>query len=104
MVAGASTRSIGVCRAFLRRCWPNRLSQLEHAGLVRRQPLEKGRGYDYLLTEAGQELDPIITNLAVWGQRWSCDLTTENLDPAFLAWSMHTRMSTDAMPAGRTAI
>jgi len=81
-----------------------RLSQLEHAGLVTRQPLETGRGHEYHLTEAGQELDPIVMNLAVWGQRWSRDMTTDDLDPAFLAWSMHTRLNTEAMPEGRTVI
>lgn len=81
-----------------------RLAQLEHSGLVIRQPRAKGRGYEYRLTEAGQELEPIIMDLAVWGQRWSRDMVTDDLDPAFLAWSMHTRMNTEAMPAGRTVI
>lgn len=81
-----------------------RLSQLEHAGIIRREPLASGHGHEYLLTEAGQELDGIIMDLAVWGQRWSRDMTTDDLDPAFLAWSMHTRMNTEAMPAGRTVI
>ncbi len=81
-----------------------RLAELEHAGLIVREPLETGRGYEYMLTEAGQELEPIIMDLAVWGQRWSRDMVTDDLDPAFLAWSMHTRMNTEAMPEGRTVI
>ena len=81
-----------------------RLSQLEHAGLIECRPLPKGRGHEYILTEAGQELEPIIMDLAVWGQRWSRDMVSDDLDPAFLAWSMHTRLNTDAMPAGRTVI
>ncbi len=81
-----------------------RLSQLEHAGLVERQPLPDGRGFDYLLTAAGAELEPIIMDLAVWGQRWGRDMVTDDLDPAFLAWSMHTRLNTKAMPPGRTVI
>lgn len=81
-----------------------RLSQLADAGLLIRKPLKSGRGYDYQLTEAGQELEPIIMDLAVWGQRWSRDMVTDDLDPAFLAWSMHTRMNTEVMPAGRTVI
>jgi DNA-binding HxlR family transcriptional regulator len=71
-----------------------RLAELEHAGLIVRQPLATGRGYEYMLTEAGKELEPIIIDLAVWGQRWSRDMVTDDLDPAFLAWSMHTRMNT----------
>lgn len=81
-----------------------RLSQLEHAGLIERRPLPGGRGHEYLLTEAGAELEPLIMDLAVWGQRWARDMVTEDLDPAFLAWSMHTRLNTEAMPPGRTVI
>ncbi|MFP3921296.1 MAG: winged helix-turn-helix transcriptional regulator [Dichotomicrobium sp.] len=81
-----------------------RLATLEHAGLVTRQAASHGRGGEYHLTDAGRELEPIVMDLAVWGQRWSRDMVTDDLDPAFLAWSMHTRMNTEAMPAGRTVI
>jgi DNA-binding HxlR family transcriptional regulator len=81
-----------------------RLAQLEHAGLVERRPARQGRGHDYLLTEAGRELEPIVMDLAVWGQRWARDMVTDDLDPGFLAWSMHRRLNTEAMPPGRTVI
>ncbi|MEM7253574.1 MAG: helix-turn-helix domain-containing protein [Pseudomonadota bacterium] len=81
-----------------------RLAQLEHAGLLERKPLQNGRGSSYELTDAGRELDPIIMSLAAWGQRWARDMENDDLDPAFLAWSMHTRINTDAMPAGRTVL
>src|ERR1700687_6144918 len=46
-----------------------RLRQLEAAGvIVRGGP---GRGADYVLTEAGWELYPIIEAMGVWGQRWA---------------------------------
>jgi hypothetical protein len=50
------------------------------------------------------ELGPLIDTLAVWGQRWARDMSLDDLDPAFLVWSMHLRMNTDAMPAGRTVL
>ncbi len=81
-----------------------RSTQLEDAGLIERQPLAAGRGHRYELTEAGRELEPIIMGLAVWGQRWARDMETEDLDPAFLAWSMHTRLNVDVMPEGRTVM
>lgn len=81
-----------------------RLAQLEHAGVVERRPDPKGRGHEYLLTEAGRELEPLVMDLAVWGQRWARDMVTDDLDPGFLAWSMHQRLDTDAMPPGRTVI
>ncbi len=75
-----------------------RLAQLEHAGLLERE------GKEYLLTEAGRALEPIVMDLAVWGQHWARDMTTEDLDPGFLVWSMHTRLNTEAMPPGRTVM
>jgi len=81
-----------------------RLEQLEDGGLIKRQAAPHGHGFDYRLTPAGEELEPIVMSLAVWGQRWSRDLTADDLDPAFLAWSMHTRLNLAAMPAGRTVI
>lgn len=44
-----------------------RLEQLEHAGVCYRSPYENGRGHEYLPTEAGRELEPIVMSLAVWG-------------------------------------
>jgi DNA-binding HxlR family transcriptional regulator len=81
-----------------------RLKQLEHAGLIERKPLPHERGFSYELTDAGRDLDPIIMNLAVWGQKWSRDMEQDDLDPAFLAWSMHTRLNVDDMPATRTVM
>lgn len=81
-----------------------RLSQLEHAGLIERRSRANGHGHEYLITDAGRELEPVIADLAAWGQRWARDMVTDDLDPAFLAWSMHQRIDTEAMPAGRTVI
>ncbi len=79
-----------------------RLAELERAGLVETRPLRRGR--EYRLTEAGRDLGPIIDRLALWGQHWARDMVDGDLDPAFLVWSMHLRMDTAAMPAGRTVV
>ncbi|MEZ5331215.1 MAG: helix-turn-helix domain-containing protein [Thermoanaerobaculia bacterium] len=79
-----------------------RLDELERAGLV--QTRRSGRGKDYRLTQAGRDLEPMILQLAVWGAHWARDMTDEDLDPAFLVWSMHLRMNVEAMPPGRTVI
>lgn len=81
-----------------------RLAQLEHAGLCIKQPAPNGHGSIYEPTEACWALDGIIMNLAAWGQKWARDMETDDLDPAFLAWSMSTRLDADAMPAGRTTV
>jgi len=81
-----------------------RLSELEEAGLVRSQKLPGGSGHEYSLTEAGEDLEPIIMQLAIWGQHWARDMDLDDMDPAFLLWSMHLRIDTAAMPAGRTVL
>ena len=81
-----------------------RLSELEHAGIVRRRKLRKENRYRYEPTEAALDLTELIDKMAVWGQHWSRDMDMDDLDPAFLAWSMSLRMNTDAMPSGRTVV
>jgi len=82
----------------------SRLQGLAHAGIVERKPIERGRGYRYYLTEAGEELAPIIQQLADWGQAWARDMVIEDLDPEFLLFQMHSRLNTDLLPDGRTVI
>ncbi|MEM1188153.1 MAG: helix-turn-helix domain-containing protein [Pseudomonadota bacterium] len=82
----------------------SRLESLAAAGILVRTPLEGGRGHRYELTEAGLELRPLVDAIAVWGQRWAREMTTDDLDPEFLLYSMHRRIDSDAMPPGRTVI
>lgn len=81
-----------------------RLAQLEHAGLIETRTAPAGRGKEYLLTRAGRDLEPIVGALAVWGQQWARDMDDVDLDPAYLVWSLHLRMNTEAMPPGRTVL
>tara|TARA_R110002096_G_scaffold6133_4_gene27974 strand:- start:2300 stop:3028 length:729 start_codon:yes stop_codon:yes gene_type:complete len=81
-----------------------RLSELEQAGLVKRESRKGSKRSHYELSDAGHELGPIIDQLAVWGQHWARDMNMDDLDPGFLAWSMHLRMNVDAMPPGRTVL
>ncbi len=81
-----------------------RLAELEHAGILRRKKHGDNNRHRYLLTEAGKELDAIVTQLAIWGQHWARDNELEDLDLGFLAWSMHLRINSEAMPPGRTVM
>src|SRR5919201_5041023 len=56
----------GIPRALL----SERLRQLEHYGVIAREPNPRGRGYVYELTEAGQELQGVCDGLGFWGARW----------------------------------
>lgn len=76
-----------------------RLGQLERAGVVQRT--SDGR---YLLTEAGQELRPVVEALGLWGTRWIGELGDADLDPKLLMWDMHRNVDRAAIPAGRTVV
>jgi hypothetical protein len=47
-----------------------RLKFLEREGVVERRPTRAGSGFDYFLTAAGRELEPVIMQLGEWGARW----------------------------------
>ncbi|MGB5630958.1 MAG: helix-turn-helix domain-containing protein [Woeseiaceae bacterium] len=81
-----------------------RLAELEHAGLVKRRKVPNENRYRYEPTEAALDLTELIGQMAIWGQHWARDMDMDDLDPAFLAWSMSLRMNTDAMPLGRTVV
>ncbi len=80
-----------------------RLNQLEHAGVIIRQPHDNG-GDDYLLTEAGRELKSVLAPIGEWGQRWAREIDDGDLDPGWLVWAMHRRLDLSKMPAGRTVL
>ena len=82
-----------------------RLAQLEEAGLVERHPRANGRGFDYQLTVAGEELRPVVVALGTWGYKWAArDLRPENLDAGLLMWFLRRRVSVDHLPAHRTIV
>lgn len=75
-----------------------RLEMLSRAGVVEQ------RDGNYILTDAGAELKPILSAIGTWGQRWARDIAPDDLDPGWLVWAIHRRLDTNAMPHGRTVI
>ncbi len=63
-----------------------RLKQLEHAGVVERNPVNS----EYALTESGRALFPILDQMGIWAQDWlRRDIVAdENLDPDVLFWEL----------------
>lgn len=81
-----------------------RLKELELAGVIRSAPVAPGIS-DYRLTEAGEELRPIVLGIGSWGQRWvESRLSLRNLDPTLLMWDMRRNLSTDPLPPRRCTI
>ena len=82
-----------------------RLRQLEDAGIVRCAAKPKGRGREYFLTPAGEELRPLIEGLGEWGQRWArSQINADDLDPGLLMWDIHRRLNVERLPAHRVVV
>ena len=80
-----------------------RLKSLERAGVVKRTV--DGKNVSYSLTEAGEELKPIIMQLGVWGHRWArSDLSAQDLDPSLLMWDIHRNLDAGFFSAERTVL
>ena len=82
-----------------------RLAQLEDAGIVRSAARTKGRGREYFLTPAGEELRPLIDGLGEWGQRWArSQLSAGDLDPGLLMWDIRRRVNINRLPDRRVVV
>jgi DNA-binding HxlR family transcriptional regulator len=74
-----------------------RLRHLEEIGVVRRHVVGKTR--EYCLTEAGEELRPIVMALGHWGARWiGKRLRDDQLDAGLLMWDIRRSVRLDAFP------
>jgi DNA-binding HxlR family transcriptional regulator len=83
-------------RALLSR----RLRELVANGIVVRN--EAG---GYRLTEAGEELRPIIIAMGEWGRRWvESAADGPDWDAGVLMWDMRRCIDTDVLPPGRTVV
>jgi DNA-binding HxlR family transcriptional regulator len=66
-----------------------RLRHLVRAGIIQvRHTGTSGRAR-YELTEAGQDLWPVLSALGAWGERW-VELRDEHTNPRFLLWTWST--------------
>jgi DNA-binding HxlR family transcriptional regulator len=79
-----------------------RLATLEQAGIIETRPRVAGRGREYRLTAAGEDLRPVIEALGVWGYKWAGQtLRPDCLDPGLLLWFIHRRVRMQHLPAER---
>lgn len=81
-----------------------RLGELEAAGVI--QSVKGDRGVkEYRLTQAGEELRPLILAIGAWGQRWvESEISLNNLDPELLIWDMHRFLNIDPLPERRVCL
>ena len=82
-----------------------RLKRLEMEGVVERRPTPTGHGWEYHLTQAGRELEPLIMMMGDWGARWvRSRLAADDLDASLLMWDMQRRVRPEQFPARRVVV
>ena len=82
-----------------------RLSEMGDAGIIAEVAAKSGGGTEYVLTEAGEDLRPIVMALGFWGQRWvQTKLSLKNLDPALLMWDMRRWLDPRPLPKRRCTV
>lgn len=82
-----------------------RLRTMEARGLLRREAGAHGRASRYTLTEAGEELVPIVWSIGQWAARWLyTDPTEQTCDGLSLLWRMHQHADEANLPAMRTVV
>ncbi len=82
-----------------------RLKELEDAGVVVRSAAANGDHAEYRLTEAGEELRPIIMQMGFWGRRWiQQEVSREDLDVGLLMWDIRRRIDVERLPERRVVV
>ncbi|MCO4319510.1 helix-turn-helix transcriptional regulator [Phyllobacterium sp. 21LDTY02-6] len=81
-----------------------RLKELERAAII--TSLRKPNGVvEYHLSEAGEELRPVIVGLGTWAQKWmESRLSLKNLDASLLMWDMRRNLDIRHLPQRRCTI
>ena len=82
-----------------------RLKDLEYTGIVERTAIPGSKIREYQLTQAGEDLKPIIVGLGLWGQCWLEDhLEQKDLDAGVQMWDVRRRIDTSVLPEKRTVL
>lgn len=81
-----------------------RLKELERAGVIIASRKANG-ATEYHLSDAGEDLRPLIMGLGNWAQRWmESRLSLKNLDPSLLMWDMRRSLNVKLLPDRRCTI
>lgn len=82
-----------------------RLGELEEQGVIERRIDKESGSPSYHLTEAGEELRPVIMSMGSWGHRWlEAQLSMKNLDPSLLMWDMRRNLDPTPLPPRRVSV
>ncbi|MFT4769293.1 MAG: DNA-binding HxlR family transcriptional regulator [Glaciecola sp.] len=83
-----------------------RLRDLEQAGVVSKNPVKTQKNvFEYKLTDAGEDLRPLVIAMGTWGQRWvESQQSLRNLDPSLLMWDMRRNLNPSPLPNQRVVV
>jgi len=82
-----------------------RLSTLLERGLIERKRSNDQKSWEYQLTQAGRELEPIVMGLGEWGARWvRSQMSKNDLSVELLMWDMRRTINCAALPQGRIVL
>lgn len=80
-----------------------RLRKLEQVGVIERK--RGAEGWEYHLTQAGEELRPIVLGIGHWGARWiGGRLVKDKLDAGFLMWDVRRFARLEEFPRERRTV
>jgi DNA-binding HxlR family transcriptional regulator len=82
-----------------------RLKELEDTGVIVTVPTGQPGVVEYKLTQAGEDLRPVVMSLGMWGQRWvESSVSLKNLDPSLLMWDMRRSLDPTPLPSRRCTV
>ena len=82
-----------------------RLNALQERGLVKRKRSNDQKSWEYHLTQAGQELEPIVMGLGNWGARWvRSQMSEDDLSVELLMWDVRRTINYSRLPPGRRTV
>jgi len=82
-----------------------RLSTLLERGLIERKRSNDQKSWEYHLTQAGRELEPIVMGLGEWGARWvRSQMSKNDLSVELLMWDMRRTINCAALPQRRIVL
>lgn len=82
-----------------------RLNELSDAELILRKKIPGQRGYEYFLTQSGEETLPILKIVGEWGMRWARgDLRDTDFDVELLMTYLQRSIKTENLPGDNAVI
>jgi DNA-binding HxlR family transcriptional regulator len=80
-----------------------RLKELQTEGVI--TMTVTSHGPEYFLTDAGEDLRPVVMGVGFWGHKWvESQLSLRNLDPSLLMWDIRRHLDPRPFPPRRCTI